>query len=292
MNRNIQHHTRYLWLAEGTRPRFIAVVVYLLLLAVGNTCRAEDAAVSNVSQTAPAVNEYIPGPAQQPGLDAKEKIVNIITTFLASYEKTSLVHIIKKGGPIMWPLMLASILALGTVLERLCFLLIEKIRQDKKALNKFFDAIKHGNVSTAIDIAKKTKFYVVRTLGFALMHKEKSIANALLYAQEQEMSRFRRGISMLDTIITLAPLLGLLGTVTGMMGSFSLIGGELSAPGAITGGIAEALIATAFGLGIAITSLIPFNFLNTKMETAQIEIETAANQLELLLKTIPTTIDK
>jgi hypothetical protein len=69
-----------------------------------------------------------------------------------------------------------------------------------------------------------------------------------------------------------------------MMGSFSLIGGELSAPGAITGGIAEALIATAFGLGIAITSLIPFNYLNTKAEEARLEIESAATQLELLIK--------
>jgi biopolymer transport protein ExbB len=68
-----------------------------------------------------------------------------------------------------------------------------------------------------------------------------------------------------------------------MMGSFSLIGGELSAPGAITGGIAEALIATAFGLGIAITSLLPFNFLNTKMENAGLEMESAATQLELLM---------
>ena len=97
------------------------------------------------------------------------------------------------------------------------------------------------------------------------------------------MKRFRRGIPALDTIITLAPLLGLLGTVTGMMGSFSLIGGELSTPGAITGGIAEALIATAFGLGIAITSLIPFNFLNTKMEAANTELESAATQMELLM---------
>jgi biopolymer transport protein ExbB len=77
-----------------------------------------------------------------------------------------------------------------------------------------------------------------------------------------------------------------LGTVTGMMGSFSLIGGELSSPGAITGGIAEALIATAFGLGIAITSLIPFNFLNTKLEEAQQEIESAGTQLELLVQNI------
>jgi biopolymer transport protein ExbB len=285
MNINVQYRIGSAWIAA-------AVVVFLFLAAAANTGRAEDSAVSNAGQTAPAVSEYIPGSAQQPDLDAKEKFKNFINTFLASHEKSSLVHIIKKGGPIMWPLTLASILALGTVLERLCFLFIEKIRQDKKALNKFFDAIKHGDIDAAIGIANKTKFYVVRTLGFAMTHKEKSIANALLYAQEQEMSRFRRGISMLDTIITLAPLLGLLGTVTGMMGSFSLIGGELSAPGAITGGIAEALIATAFGLGIAITSLIPFNFLNTKMEAAQIEIETAANQLELLLKTIPTAIDQ
>ena len=106
---------------------------------------------------------------------------------------------------------------------------------------------------------------------------------ALLYAQEKELKRFRRGIPVLDTVITLAPLLGLLGTVTGMMRSFSLIGGELSAPGAITGGIAEALIATAFGLGIAITSLIPFNILNTRMEEARQEMESAATELELLV---------
>jgi len=127
-------------------------------------------------------------------------------------------------------------------------------------------------------------------LGYALRHKEKSLANALLYAQEQETKRFRRGIPILDTVITLAPLLGLLGTVTGMMGSFSIIGGELSSPGAITGGIAEALIATAFGLGIAITSLIPFNYLNTKMEEARLEIESAATQLELLVNPAVTIV--
>jgi biopolymer transport protein ExbB/TolQ len=105
-----------------------------------------------------------------------------------------------------------------------------------------------------------------------------------MYSQAQEMKRFRRGVSILDTVITLAPLLGLLGTVTGMMGSFSIIGGELSAPGAITGGIAEALIATAFGLGIAITALIPFNYLNTRADEANHELDSAGAQLELLVR--------
>jgi biopolymer transport protein ExbB len=201
----------------------------------------------------------------------------------ALVQKTSLFHIFKKGGPIMWPLLFAAILALGTVIERVIFLIYEQGKRDLQALDKLFAAVSRGDTEDAICISNRSRFHVVRSLGYALSHKEKSLENALLYAQELELKRFRRGIPILDTVITLAPLLGLLGTVTGMMGSFSLIGGELSAPGAITGGIAEALIATAFGLGIAITALIPFNILNTRMEEARREIELAATQLELLM---------
>ena len=209
----------------------------------------------------------------------------------ALVQKTSLIHIFKKGGPIMWPLLLAAILALGTVLERVFFLINEQRKRNPQEMETFFAAVGQGDTELAIRISNVSKYHVVRTLGYALTHKEKSIESALLYAQEQELKRFRRGIPILDTVITLAPLLGLLGTVTGMMGSFSLIGGELSSPGAITGGIAEALIATAFGLGIAITSLIPFNFLNTKMEEARLEIELAATQLELMMHPQESTAD-
>ena len=209
----------------------------------------------------------------------------------ALVQKTSLIHIFKKGGPIMWPLLFAAFMAFGTVLERVYFLINEQRKRDTQAMETFFAAVGQGDTDLAIRTSNASKYYVVRTLGYALTHKEKSIESALLYAQEQELKRFRRGIPILDTVITLAPLLGLLGTVTGMMGSFSLIGGELSAPGAITGGIAEALIATAFGLGIAITALIPFNLLNTKMEEARLEIELAATQLELMMHPQEITVD-
>jgi len=202
----------------------------------------------------------------------------------ALVQKTNLVHIFEKGGPIMWPLLASSILALGVVLERFLFLLLERSRRSHGTRDRFFKAVQEGNHEGAVAISKETKDYVVRTLGYALVHKEQSLPNALLYAQAQELKRFQRGTSVLDTVITLAPLLGLLGTVTGMMSSFSIIGGELSAPGAITGGIAEALIATAFGLGIAITCLIPFNILNTKADNARHELESASAQLELLIQ--------
>lgn len=201
----------------------------------------------------------------------------------ARVQKTSLVHLFKKGGPIMWPLLFAALLAFGTVAERVCFLIIEQRKRDPQAIESFFTAVSQGDTEGAISAGNASSFCVLRALGYALTHREKSLENALLFAQEQELKRFRRGIPILDTVITLAPLLGLLGTVTGMMGSFSLIGGELSSPGAITGGIAEALIATAFGLGIAITALIPFNILNNKSEEARREIELAATQLELLM---------
>jgi biopolymer transport protein ExbB len=202
----------------------------------------------------------------------------------ALVQKFSLKETFSKGGPVMWPLLVASILALGTVLERVMFLLRERARRDPKAMETFFAAVVKGDVQGAIQIGRATKFYVVRALGYALAHKENSLPNALLYAQGQELKRFRRGIPILDTVITLAPLLGLLGTVTGMMGSFKVLGGELSAPGAITGGIAAALISTAFGLCIAITALLPFNFLNARTDEARHELESASMQLELLVQ--------
>mgnify|MGYP001618124251 CR=1 FL=1 len=204
--------------------------------------------------------------------------------FKVIFDDASIIHVFKKGGPVMWPLVCASVLALGAVIERVNFLVGEQHKRAPQLIQDFFTAVRQGEMDRAIHISNSTEFYVVRALGYALAHKHKSLEHALLYAQENELKRFRRGIPLLDMVITLAPLLGLLGTVTGMMGSFSLIGGELSTPGAITGGIAEALIATAFGLGIAITALIPFNVLNFREEKARLEIESAATQLLLLLQ--------
>jgi biopolymer transport protein ExbB len=198
-------------------------------------------------------------------------------------QRASLFDLFRKGGPIMWPLLFASILALGTVIERLIFLVVERKRRDGKGLQALLDAVEAGDLAKAARLGESSRYFICRALTYALVHREKSISNALMLAQSLEIKRFSRGIPILDTVITLAPLLGLLGTVTGMMHSFSLIGGELSAPGAITGGIAEALIATAFGLGIAITALIPFNYLNARVEEARHELDAASTRLELLL---------
>ncbi len=203
----------------------------------------------------------------------------------ALVQKTNLFHIFEKGGPIMWPLLLASIIAVAVAIERFIFLVIEQYRRSEKALGTFFAAVRKRDLDAAILLSGKSKDVIVMTLGYALEHRDQSLGHALDYAETRAFKRYRRGLSILDTVITLAPLLGLLGTVTGMMASFSVIGGDLSSPGAITGGISEALIATAFGLIIAIMSLLPFNYLNTRIEAIENEMLAAGAQLKLLVET-------
>jgi biopolymer transport protein ExbB len=198
--------------------------------------------------------------------------------------KTSLLDTYKHGGPIMHPLLLCSIVAFSVVMERIIFLLIEMRRRRPQIVVDMLDAVEKNDIERAIKIGRTTKDFVAKTLLYALEHREKSVGSALMLAANNELKRLGRGLPILDTCITLAPLLGLLGTVTGMMHSFSLIGGDLGAPGAITGGISEALIATAFGLVIAIVAVIPFNYLNARVDDARHLIEAAATRMELLMK--------
>lgn len=195
-----------------------------------------------------------------------------------------MIELFIKGGPIMWPLLITSIVALSMVIERLVFIAMESGRRQPRVVREIFRQLEHGDAENAIRMGEGTGDYVARILVAALKERDTSYTNALLAQSSEELKRFNRGLTVLDTVITLAPLLGLLGTVTGMFNSFNMLGGaSLDAPAAITGGIAEALIATAFGLGIAITALLPYNYLNSRLEDARREIEVAGNRLELLL---------
>ena len=198
--------------------------------------------------------------------------------------KNSIIRTFIHGGPIMWPLLLSAIAAAIVSLERSLFIVSEKRRQNPEQVEKIFSLVESGNQPAAILVANSSTDFVARVLGFALANANLSISQAINKASAVELKRFSRGLPILDTIITAAPLLGLLGTVTGMMNTFSMMGGdELGAPTAITGGIAEGLIATAFGLLIAITCLFPNNYLNARIESAQHEMEDAGRRLELML---------
>lgn len=194
-------------------------------------------------------------------------------------------ELFKHGGPIMWPILLVSFLLITVAVERIIFIIREATRRQPEVVEKMLEKVEGRDVDAAVEMGKKSQDYVARILVYALTHKEHSLGNAFTRAANQELQRFAQGLPTLDTCITAAPLLGLLGTVTGMMNTFgALSGGDIaSAAGQITGGVAEALIATACGLAIAITGLLPYNYLNARLEEARHEVEDASNSLEIII---------
>ena len=195
------------------------------------------------------------------------------------------------GKEIMWPILLLSFLMITVAVERVIFIIRENGRRQPDLVDKMLERVEANDVGGAVEMGKKSQDFVARILVYALTHKEHSLGNAFTRAANQEMQRFSQGLPTLDTCITAAPLLGLLGTVTGMMNTFgALEGGDIaSAAGQITGGVAEALIATACGLAIAITGLLPYNYLNARLEEARHEVEDASNSLEIIINKSEST---
>jgi len=190
----------------------------------------------------------------------------------------------KKGGPVMWPILIVSIVALTVVLERCIWWGGRWFRRDPKRIEKVFTAIENGDTAEASRLSRGSRDPVLRMLWNGLNHQHSSLEAALQVAAGIEIKRAGRFLVVMDTLVTLAPLLGLLGTITGLIRSFSFLGNEELAVQAVTGGIAEALIATACGLGIAIFALIPFNFFTSRVSNLEFELQTAATNLEVMLQ--------
>jgi biopolymer transport protein ExbB len=190
----------------------------------------------------------------------------------------------RKGGPIMWPILIVSIIGVTVVLERIFWWLGRWFRRDPKRIEKVFTAIEVGDVAEASRLSRDTRDPVLRMIWNGLNHQHASLQGALQVAAGIEIKRAGRFLVVMDTLVTLAPLLGLLGTITGLIRSFSFLGNEELAVQAVTGGIAEALIATACGLGIAIFALIPFNFFTSRVSNLEFELQTAATNLEVMLE--------
>jgi biopolymer transport protein ExbB len=190
-----------------------------------------------------------------------------------------------KGGPIMWPILIVSIVGLTVVIERIFWWGGRWFRRDPKRIEKVFTAIENGDTAEASRLSRGSRDPVLRMMWNGLNHQHASLQGALQVAAGIEIKRAGRFLVVMDTLVTLAPLLGLLGTITGLIKSFSFLGNEELAVQAVTGGIAEALIATACGLGIAIFALIPFNFFTSRVANLEFELQTAATNLEVMLGT-------
>ncbi|WP_395715700.1 MotA/TolQ/ExbB proton channel family protein [Prosthecobacter sp.] len=193
-----------------------------------------------------------------------------------------IVDLFIKGGPIMWPIAVVTLFAICVFIERVFWWLRFASKRSPKQLEEVYEKLEAGDLAKAIEQSAKSSDPVVRMINHGLNHRHTSMQGALEVAAGQELRDAGRFLSAMDTIVTLAPLLGLLGTVTGIMGSFTSIGSSELAVEKVTGGIGEALIATAAGLGIAIGTLVPMNYFHSRLAALKFDLEAAANNVLIL----------
>jgi biopolymer transport protein ExbB len=196
------------------------------------------------------------------------------------------------GGPVMYPLLFCSIISLTVILERTFFWIGVGMRRNQALLDEVLELCRTGDWDAIRNKAAGSKNYVIRVLISGILHREYSLIKAMESSAAEEISRMRRFMGLLDTMITVAPLLGIFGTVLGIIESFDILGSAgIEHPRAVTGGIAQALITTASGLGIAIVSVFPYNYFNARIERAAQIIEKYATSFEIVYEKIVMASD-
>lgn len=196
-------------------------------------------------------------------------------------------QIIQKGGILMWPIYVCSVLSIAIIIER--FIYYVQIRANVPGLLKeIMDLVRRNRVKEAIERCETESKPVVNILKAALMNYDKpkeqiqeSIEEVSLY----EVPKLEKNLAPLATIAHISPLLGLLGTVYGMVKTFYTI--EITTrtnpstvnPSLLAGGIWEALLTTVLGLTVAIIAFVAYNYFVHKVNFLVLEMERAATEL-------------
>ena len=184
----------------------------------------------------------------------------------------------------MWPILATFFLALCVVLDRCYWWLRFRGTLQPEKQEESRTAIGIGDFPAAWTLANTTGEPFLTNLREGMTHAHTSMLAAMQLHATQIIEKSEARMWVLSTMITLAPLLGLFGTVVGIMGSFSFVGDEQLAATKVSGGIAEALIATACGIAIAIMCLLPYNFFRKRVSVLRGSFERWINHTELLVK--------
>lgn len=183
----------------------------------------------------------------------------------------------------MYPLLACSIIALTVIFERFLFWMKEDMNKDRKLVEQVLELARKGDWTAIKEAVQGSKDTIIRILVAGILHREFSMSKAMEAAASDEIKRMKKFLNVLDTIITVAPLLGILGTVVGIIQSFQMLGETgIENPQAVTAGIAQALITTAAGLLIAIPCLFAYNYFNSKIQNTTVDIEKYATSLEVV----------
>ena len=187
-----------------------------------------------------------------------------------------------RGGIFMWPILFCLVGGVAIIIERFISLTLASVNT-RKFLSEVDAALNKGGTKAAIEVCEKTKGPVAAIFhagllraGRGIEHVEKAITNA----GSIEMAFLERGLIWLSTFITIAPMLGFTGTVKGMIVAFDDIkrANDIS-PSIVASGISVALLTTLFGLVVAITLQIFYNYFISKIDRLVIDMEESSNEL-------------
>jgi len=197
---------------------------------------------------------------------------------------------IQKGGPVMYLLVILSIIAFGIIIERIYN--FNKARIDaQKFMDEIIKDLKRNKIIEAIEMCNQTSGPIAHIIKAGILKHDRSkpeIKEAIDEAAQLEIPRMEKHLPIIATIAHIAPLLGLLGTVSGMIKAFQIIQAKAVTmtpvnPGDLSGGIWEALLATLAGLAVAIPTYVAYNYLVNQVDNLVYEMERSATDLVNLL---------
>jgi len=189
--------------------------------------------------------------------------------------------LMERGGPVMWPLLLLSTISVTLSVERFWFWWRANAGGGRDRLRGILEALRRGDSPRVLALSKDDPSpYAQVATDLVRDGVDDAVAIAAVEMQRPRMDRF---MNMMSTIITAAPMLGILGTVSGIIRSFELLGGKdtLSDPRLVSGGIAEALVATAAGLVVALITLFPYMYFRAQADKALGRLESVIASAKL-----------
>ena len=205
-------------------------------------------------------------------------------------EEVEMFNILQKGGFILWIIMGLSIIAIAIIIERLIF--FQKILVDEdKLIDRLKSTLAKGHFDEALSICDSNPAPITNLMRVGIEHRQHPShvqKEVVMDAANQEVPKLERFLSALGTVAHIAPLLGLLGTVTGNINAFGVLGkfGSVGDPALLAKGISEALITTAAGMIVAIPSIVFYNFLASKVNHTIVRLENRVNEMVLLLGSV------
>lgn len=195
---------------------------------------------------------------------------------------SNMLSFLAKGGVLMVPLFICSILSIAVIIEKLITLRARKVLppEVEKIVQNFSS---EEDINLVSSVCEQNKSLLARIILIVLNHRKlpyNRMKEEIENNVRQELRSLEKRLGILETIAAVSPILGLLGTVVGMIKVFSVITSQgVGNASALSGGISEALITTAFGLTVAIPALICYNYFTRKSEDLILDIEDVINNL-------------